>query len=285
MKLAYYPGCSLEASGKEYDLSTRAVCKHLGIELIEIPDWSCCGATAGHSTSHLLSLALPARNLALAEEMGLDVTAPCASCYQRLALTCYELKQNPRLQKEINEITGRSFQGKIKVVSILEAINYIGLEGIQNQVVKPLKGLKIAAYYGCLLVRPRNIQIDDPENPQIIEKIMQASGAEPVEWPHKTECCGASLAISNEDIATTMVSRILKAASLSGAHCLVCACPLCHFNLDMRQLKVNRLQGTNYQLPVFYFTQLLGIALGLNPNDLSLHTHFVDTTHVLKMVG
>ncbi|MDQ0287540.1 heterodisulfide reductase subunit B [Desulfofundulus luciae] len=285
MKFAYYPGCSLETSGKEYDLSTRAVSKHLGIELTEVPDWSCCGATAGHSTSHLLALALPARNLALAEETGLDVTAPCAACYQRLALACHELNQNPQLREKVNEITGRPFHGKIKVISILEVISSVGLEQIRAQVVKPLKGLKIAAYYGCLLVRPRAIQIDDPENPQIIEQIMQAAGADTVDWPHKTECCGASLAVSNEEVAIPMVSRILKAAAFSGANCLVCACPLCHFNLDMRQLKVNRLRGTNYHLPVFYFTQLLGVAMGLNPQDLSLHTHFVDTGQVLKLVG
>ncbi|MBE3589045.1 MAG: CoB--CoM heterodisulfide reductase iron-sulfur subunit B family protein [Thermoanaerobacteraceae bacterium] len=285
MKFAYYPGCSLDSSAREFDLSTRAVSKHLGIEYVEVPDWSCCGASPGHSTSQLLALSLAARNLALAESTGLDVTAPCAACYHRLALACHELTGNQELREEVNQITGRPFNATIKVRSILEVITSVGLEEIAARVVRPLTELKIAAYYGCLLVRPRSIQVDDPENPQIIEKIMAAIGAQTVHWSHKTECCGASLAVSNEEVAIPMVFRILKAASLAGANCLVSACPLCHFNLDMRQGKVNQTLGTDFHLPVFYFTQLLGVAMGLDSRDLSLNTHFVDTAQVLKLVG
>lgn len=285
MRLAYYPGCTWETSAREYDRSTRRVAEHLGIEFTDIPDWSCCGSSAGHSTSRLLATALAARNLALAEEMGLDLVAPCASCYQRLAMACYEMTVDEKLREQVNQITGRPFQGHIRVKSILEVIAALETEQINARVIKPLQGLKIAAYYGCLLVRPRPVQVDDPENPLLIEKIMAATGVEAVDWSHKTECCGASLAMSNGQLALPMVAAILKAAELSGADCIVCACPLCHFNLDRRQSQVNRVRGTAYQLPVFYFTQLLGVALGLPPREMGVFNHFVDTRRILELVS
>jgi len=285
LQLAYYPGCCWETSAREYDRSTRRVGKHLGIDLIDIPDWTCCGSSAGHSTSHLLATSLAARNLALAEEMGLDVVASCASCYQRLALARHELVTNEQLREQVNQITGRPFHGRIQVKSILEVIAALETAEISERVTKPLQGLKVAAYYGCLLVRPRPVQVDDPEDPQLIEKIMLAAGAETVDWSHKTECCGASLAMSNDQLALPMVASILRAAELSGANCIVCACPLCHFNLDRRQSQVNRSRGTDYHLPVFYFTQLLGVAMGLDPRALGVFDHFVDTSGILSLVS
>lgn len=285
MKYAYFPGCCDHTSAKEYDISTRAVCKNLGIELIDIPDWSCCGSTPGHSTSHLLGVALSARNLALVEEMGLDCTASCAACYQRLALANMEMKNDMKLCEKINCITGKPYHGGVKVKSIVEVVAELGPEQITARVLKPLENLKIAVYYGCLMVRPKEIQVDDPENPQIIDKLMRTVGGEVVDWSYKTECCGGGLAISNEDIVLRLTNKILKEAVDAGVNCIVTACPLCHFNLDMRQKKINKIFGTNYHLPVFYFTQLIGLATGLKPGELSLETHFVDTREVIKLIA
>lgn len=286
MKLAYYPGCCHHTSAMEYDVSTRVVSGALGLELIEIPDWNCCGSSAAHNRSHLLSLALPARNLAIAEDMGLDLTAPCAACYQRLALASRKLADDPALLEKVNQVTGRSYRATNKVKSIVEVYASLDPDYIRGFVKKPLSGLKIAAYYGCFLVRPPSpVTIDDPENPLMMEKIMQTAGAVTVDWPHKTECCGASHSISNEEIVNMLVTGILRAAADSGANCLVTACPLCHFNLDLRQRKLNKNHGAEFNLPVFYFTQLLGVALGLEYKELSLHTHFTDTKPVLQLVG
>lgn len=280
MKYAYYPGCCYDTSAREYDLSSRAVCEKLGIKLQEIDDWNCCGSTAAHSTSHLLALSLSARNLARAETQALDVVAPCAACYQRLAVARHELAGDPALLAKVNSVTGLPYTAKHRVLSMPEAVWAIGAENLRAQVTKPLVGLKVAAYYGCLLVRPRSVQIDDEENPTIIEQIMDCCGAEPTDWHYKTECCGASLGISNEDIVLQLVDGILSDAAASGADCIVCACPLCHFNLDLRQAKLNKKKKTKYKMPVFYFTQLIGLATGIDLPKLSMHTHFVDTGEI-----
>uniref|UniRef100_UPI000834783C CoB--CoM heterodisulfide reductase iron-sulfur subunit B family protein n=1 Tax=Desulfolucanica intricata TaxID=1285191 RepID=UPI000834783C len=215
MKYAYYPGCCDHTSAKEYDLSTRVVLKNLGIELIEIPDWSCCGSTPGHSVSHLLGIALAARNLALVEKMGLDCTASCAACYQRLAVANVEMKQDAKLCEKINQITGRYYQGGVNVKSILEVISELKPDQIKTKITKSLKNLRAAVYYGCLLVRPKEVQIDDPENPQIMDNLMRLIGAQTVDWNCKTECCGAALALSNEDIVLKLGNKILKEAALA----------------------------------------------------------------------
>ncbi|MFZ5645416.1 MAG: CoB--CoM heterodisulfide reductase iron-sulfur subunit B family protein [Bacillota bacterium] len=285
MKYSYFPGCCHHTSALEYDKSTRAVCRELGIEFVDVPDWSCCGSTAAHSTSKLLALALSARNLALAESTGHDVTAACAACYQRLALAHHELMGDSKLRQKVDRVTGREFQGKINVKSILEVVYDVGLDNIEAMTVRPLNGIKAACYYGCLMVRPSSISTDDPENPEKIDNIISAMGGETVNWGHKTECCGASLAVSNEDIVIRLVDRILSDAVKAGANCFVTACPLCHFNLDVRQAKINRKMKTNYRLPVFYFTQLMGVAMGLNSEDLSTNTHFVGTSGLLASLA
>ena len=282
MKFSYYPGCCYETSAREYDMSSRAVCKKLSIELEEIADWNCCGSTAAHSTSHLLALSLSARNLALAEQKGLDVVAACAACYQRLAIARHELNGDPDLLAQVNSVTGLPYQASHRVLSMPEVIAAYGADNLRARVNKPLTGLKIAAYYGCLLVRPRTIQIDDEENPHILEQIMECCGAQPVDWNYKTECCGAGLGISNEDIVFKLVADILEDAAAHGADCIICACPLCHFNLDLRQVKINKKLKQKFNLPIFYFTQLVGLATGVNPAALSLHTHFINTGAIKK---
>ena len=285
MRYAYYPGCCDHTSAKEYDISTRAVCSGLGIELMEIPDWSCCGSTPGHSTSHLLGVALSARNLALVEEMGLECTASCAACYQRLAMANVEMKKDAELCEKINLVTGKPYHGGVKVKSILEVITEMNQTQLQTKIIKSLTNLKIAVYYGCLMVRPKEIQIDDPENPTIMDKLLVSMGAKTLDWSYKTECCGAALAMSNEDIVLKLAHKILFNAKCVGANCIVTACPLCHFNLDMRQKRVNKVYGTDYNLPVFYFTQLIGLAMGLKAEDLCLKSHFVDTKIILELIN
>lgn len=286
MRYAYFPGCTSHSTSKEFEASTRAVAKKLGMELVEIPDWSCCGATAAHGKSHLLNIALPARNLAIAEEMGLDVTTGCAACYQQLANANISMIENNEIREKVNKVTGKPYKGTLKVKSIVEAIGIIDPELIKTQIVKPLNGLKIAAYYGCLLVRPPKITgFDDPENPMFLDNIMRLAGAETLDWAHKTECCGASLPNTNLGVAVRLINKILKAAVESGANCVVVACPFCHLNLDWHQKNVNKQLGTTYDMPVFYFTQLLGLALGLNQQDLQFNTHFTDTQKVISLVG
>ncbi|RDV83977.1 CoB--CoM heterodisulfide reductase iron-sulfur subunit B family protein [Ammonifex thiophilus] len=285
MKLAYYPGCSLKGTAREYDLSTRLVARHLGLELVEIPDWNCCGATAAHSTSHFLAVALPARVLALAEDMGLDILSPCAACYQRLRAAQEELKRDPELKRQVEGALGRTFEGRVRVFSLLEALAQLGEEALAAQVVRPLKGMQVACYYGCLLVRPPLTSCDDPEQPQLMEKILAPTKVDTLDWGGKNECCGASLIFGAREVALNLIKNILHAAAQVRAHALVTACPLCHANLDLRQKEVNRFFGTNFAIPVFYLSQLLGIAMGLNPRDLGLGSHFVDPQRALRMVG
>lgn len=286
MKFAYYPGCSLQSTAKEFDLSARALCKALNIELLEIPDWNCCGATAAHAASQYLPLAFASRNLFLAEQMGLNIMAPCAACYQSLTKANQKVIADPALREKINEITGQSYQGGVKVYSLLDIIGSLDPAQIQSRVVRSLNGLKVAAYYGCLLVRPRQVvNIDDSENPQVMDRLMQAAGADTVNWSHKVECCGASLSVTCEEVCLKMVRDILNSAVEAGADCIVCACPQCHFNLDVRQERINKAYGTKFTMPIFYFSQLLGLSMGLDNSDLSLNTHFVNTKGVLSRVG
>ncbi|MFZ5591896.1 MAG: CoB--CoM heterodisulfide reductase iron-sulfur subunit B family protein [Bacillota bacterium] len=284
MRWAYYPGCCYHTSAREYDQSTRALCQKLGIELIDVPDWSCCGSTAAHGTSHLLALSLAARNLVQAAQTGQDVMTSCAACYQRLAWANYELGQDASLRQQVEDVIENPLPGGLRVLSSLDMMLEYGIDQLAAQVVKPLSGIKAAAYYGCLLVKPHQIGTDDPENPCKMDHLLQAVGATTVDWPFKTECCGASLAVTNEDIVVALTARIIGSAVEAGANCIVTACPLCHFNLDYRQAKIASKLGQNYRMPVFYFTQLLGLAVGLPALAVSTHTHFVDTADLLAAV-
>ncbi|MHB8926450.1 MAG: CoB--CoM heterodisulfide reductase iron-sulfur subunit B family protein [Bacillota bacterium] len=283
MKYAYYPGCSLHSTATEYDATTRTVCQTLGVELEEIPDWNCCGATSAHATNHLLSLALPARDLAKAEQMGLDVVAPCAACYNRMAQTIHETKDNEVLRGRVSAVIGADYEGTAKAKSLLEVLAAdVGPKVVEAKVQKPLKGLRVAAYYGCLLVRPPAVTgWDDAENPQSMDKLMTALGAETVDWSHKTECCGASLTVSRTDIVLKLTRDILDAAKAAGADALVCACPMCQANLDGRQGAVEKTYKTNYHLPVFYFTQLMSLAFGIEPYKLGFARHSIDPRELL----
>lgn len=282
LKYAYYPGCSLEATAREYDLSVRAVCAHLGVELAELPDWNCCGASSGHSTNRRLANQLAGRNLALAEGMKMDIAVACPACYIRLRSAQSELKQDKEQRDELMRLTELPYQAEYSTRHLLDIIsNDVGLEKLKGKVVRPLKGLKLAAYYGCYLVRPPEIVgFDDPENPQCLDALLEALGAEVRDWSGKVDCCGGSLSLSKRDIASQLVTELIEMARRAGAEALVAACPLCHANLEMRQP-----DGNGHKLPVFYFTELIGMAMGIAESRAWLKRHLVSPSGLLKSLG
>lgn len=281
MELSYYPGCSLESSAKEYNLSAQAICSALGIELKELEDWVCCGATSAHSTNHKLSIALPAQNIAMAQEAGLDLAIPCAACFNRMKRTDHALRYDEKKRNELEEIVDFKYTGNIKVMSMLETIvSGLGIDAVKQKVQKPLTGLKLACYYGCLLVRPAEITcFDRPENPMSMDNLMKSLGAEPVKWSYKTDCCGANLSLTASSMVEKMVSRILDMAEEAGAQAIVTACPLCQTNLEIR--RKNRSSG----LPAFYFTELIGVALGLPDSKNWFVKHIVDPMPLLRSMS
>jgi heterodisulfide reductase subunit B len=285
MKLAYYPGCSAKSSAIEYDLSTRKIASILETELEELKDWNCCGATSAHNTNKILSLALPARNLAIAEQMGLDlILAPCAACYNRLHSTEIMARKKETLREQIKETIDMDFQASTSTISVLEWLDgKVGVDKIKARVKNPLKGMKAACYYGCLLVRPvEHTGFDDPEDPQSMDRIVRALGAETVDWPYKTECCGAALATSRPEIGVKLIYDVISNARAAGADCLVTACPLCMLNLDMRQAGTGKAMGENLNLPVYYVTELVAIAAGASPVEVGVNKHFVEALSYLE---
>jgi len=287
MKLAYYPGCSLSSTGVEYGISTAIVAKAVGLDLWEIPEWNCCGASSAHLTDHLLSLALPARNLAIADDAGLDVVVPCAACYIRLKAAEAEVRSSTVTREKVEKVIGRKYEAKQTVRSLLDVIySEIGPDKLKTMVNRPLEGLKVAAYYGCLLVRPPKIaQFDDPEDPVSIDRLLAAVGAEPVKWGYKTECCGAGHPTVMPEVGFKMLKPIYQEAKYAGADCIVTACPMCFTNLDMRQKEIGKINKTVYGLPVFFITELLGLALGFEYQQLGITKHFVDALPLLKHKG
>ena len=287
MKYAYYPGCSLLSSAAEYARSGEGVLRALGVGLKEIDDWVCCGATAAHATSHLLSAALPAISCAEAEKQGLDVLTCCAACYSRLKQTNQQVRDDPELRAQINEIIEEDYHGNVRVLHITEVLaREVGLEAISSRVVKPLEGLKVACYYGCLMARmPEDLRIDKAEYPTLLDDLMRAVGAEPLEWPHKTECCGAALTLARQKTVIRCCAEILQIAKENGADILAVACPLCQANLDMYQSDAEKLLHHQLGIPVLYFTQLMALAMGLEPQHLCLNKVIVDPLPLLVEKG
>ncbi|MBN2139192.1 MAG: CoB--CoM heterodisulfide reductase iron-sulfur subunit B family protein [Sedimentisphaerales bacterium] len=283
-KYAYYPGCSLHSTGSEYDVSFRAVCKKLGISIDEIKGWICCGTSPAHSSSKLLSLALPFENLCLAEAMGLkDVVAPCASCFARLKTAAYEAKEDPKIAEQISEALDKPLPKGMNVVSPLEI--FCNRPDISKAPTTPLPGLKVACYYGCLLTRPSKImQFDECEYPMAMDTILRDMGITTLDWSYKTECCGGALAMTRTDVVIKLTHDILEEAKAVGANAIAVACPLCHVNLDTRQEEVEAEYGVKYDLPVFYFTELMALALGVRADELGLQKHFVSTETLLSGV-
>jgi heterodisulfide reductase subunit B len=282
---AFYPGCSLEGTARDFGVSTLAVSKSLGIELSEIPDWICCGSTAAHQSSPLLALALPAKSLHAAA--GKDVAVCCASCYSRLKFANHEIAASDEKRKQVADAIGADYDGRTDVKHVLEILaRDLGPKQIVAKIRQPLTGLKVVCYYGCLLSRPAEVTgFDDAENPTLMDQICEATGATALDWPHKTECCGASASITNVELVHRLTGEILSMAKQAGADCIITACPLCQINLDMRQKDVEAITGQRFNLPVLYFTQLLGLALGLSARELGLESLVVDVSPLLAKKG
>ncbi|HET6418946.1 MAG TPA: CoB--CoM heterodisulfide reductase iron-sulfur subunit B family protein, partial [Geobacteraceae bacterium] len=256
MNYSFFPGCSLEATARDFLVSTVAVAEALGVRLQPLPDWTCCGSTPAHASDGLLAVALAARNLAIAEQLGPDLVVCCSSCYSRLAAANQAVASDAEFRGSVAEAIGRDYNGGVRVRHLLQVLwEDIGLEEISDSIVKSLNGLKVACYYGCLLTRPKEQSIvSDPEDPRIMEEILSAAGAEPVEWPYKTDCCGASFSISRTSTVERLGAQILRMAKRSGADCIAVACPLCQSNLDLRQADIEKSAGERLGIPVFYFT-------------------------------
>jgi len=276
MNIGYYPGCALHGSSNDYEQSLRACLGNLDVQLDEMKDWICCGATAAHSLNHKLSLALPARNLAVAERDGFkQLFAPCPLCSMQL-LKVKKAVADERVRKELSEIVEADVRGESEVLNLIQLFEKIGVERLKSAVKAPLKSITAACYYGCLLTRPPDVvHFDDFEQPASMETIVAALGAKTVEWNYKTECCGAGMTMSNEDVVLELAHKILSNAAEHGANCLVVACPMCHVNLDMKQAAVERRFGKKLGLVVYYLSDLVGLALGLTAEQLGINRHFV----------
>lgn len=277
MEIGYYPGCALHGSSNDYEASVRACLDALGVELRELKDWICCGATAAHSLNHTLALALPARNLAIAQRDGLqELLAPCPMCSMELMKARCALANSSELRRSMSEIVELDVQGTTQVLNLIQVFQKIGLEQIEKNLVRPLAAFRPACYYGCLLTRPAiTLQFDDCEQPSSMEAIVKLLGAQPVEWNYKTECCGAGMTMADEDTVLDLSHKILTNAAEHGANCLVVACPMCHVNLDMKQPDIDRRFGCRHDMTVYYLSDLVGLAMGIDERTLGIDRHFV----------
>jgi heterodisulfide reductase subunit B len=279
MEYIYYPGCSLESAGKPYDESLRAVFRALGIGLRELEDWNCCGATMYMSVDEALSMAISARNLALAEQAGFrDLIAPCSACYTVLLKTNRFLRESPELRGKVEHLLGQvglKYSLGVKVRHPLDIlVNDVGVEVIASATKRTLEGVAFAPYYGCQIVRPER-GFDDRELPSTMDTLFQRLGARAVYFPLKTRCCGGMLMTTFPDVSLQLVKDLLECAAENGAQCIITTCPLCQVNLEAYQNRVNKMFGTSYQIPVLYFTQLLGVALGCSEKELALHKNLI----------
>jgi heterodisulfide reductase subunit B len=284
LNYSYYPGCSLHASGQEYDISTKGLFKALKIGLTEVPDWLCCGATPAHNVDELLSLSLCAKNFALADEVEGDLAVSCAACFSRLKTTQHKLKGNETKRQQVATAIDGPVKLEKPVKHLLEILaRDYGLDRLTAAVSKPLAGLKVACYYGCLLTRPPEVpELDCIEAPSIMENVIAAAGAEPVPWSHRLECCGANFTLSRPGVVIKLSGDVLASAKRAGADCIMVACPLCHGNLDIRQQEIEATSHERYNLPVFYITQLLALACGVQTSRLGLSSNIVSPMPLLK---
>jgi heterodisulfide reductase subunit B2 len=281
MSYTFYPGCSLDGTAKDFHRSTLAVAAKVGLDLPEIEGWICCGSTAAHSTDPVLADALPARNLLAAGDS--TVAVACAACYSRLKMANHHISGDPNVRARVERVLGSDYEGLTPVRHLLEILGRDMAGEVAAAVRRPLAGLKVACYYGCLLSRPPEVtQFDDAENPTLMDRLLESAGATVVDWPHKTECCGASFSITDPSIILDLSDRILAMAQAAEVDCIATACPLCELNLDMRQKDIQAKLGRRYDLPVFYFTQLLGLAMGCSERELSLGSLFVDPKPLLR---
>ncbi|GAB4541707.1 MAG: CoB--CoM heterodisulfide reductase iron-sulfur subunit B family protein [Anaerolineae bacterium] len=288
MRYAYYPGCSLERSAASYHKSTVAIAQKLGLVLNEINDWNCCGATEYFAINQLPAYALVARNLALVDPDLHEMVAPCSACYVNLKKTDKYMGKYPRLAAQVNEALaagGLSYEpGRLHVRHLLDVIvNDVGYDTIAQDVERPLTGLRVAPYYGCLIVRPEN-GFDNPEYPNSLDRLLRALGAEVVDYPLKAQCCGGHMTQVSDKVAYELIRRLLHNAAEYHADVIACVCPMCQLNLDAYQGNVNRHFGTDYRIPILYFTQLMALAFGMSAREAGLGSEIVPAQPALAKI-
>lgn len=277
MEIGYYPGCALHGSSNDYERSVRACLDALGVNLRELDDWICCGATAAHSLNQKLAVALPARSLGIAERDGYDdLLAPCPMCSMELLKAKMLISGDAALRKEMSEVVELPVEGRTDVLNLIQVFQRIGYDKVKEAAKVSLSDYKPACYYGCLLTRPPEVlRFDDCEQPSSMETLLASLGAAPVEWNYKTECCGAGMTMCNEDTVLELSHKILSNAARHGANCVVVACPMCHVNLDMKQADVERRYGVQHGMMIYYLSDLVGLALGLDEETLGINRHYV----------
>jgi len=290
MKIPYFPGCTMKTTAKNFEMSAIASAKKIGIELVEIPRWNCCGVVSSLTSDDLMKHLAPVRNFLRAQKMNKEnavdenrLVTLCSMCYNTLSLTNNRMKENVDELQKINDFMHRedeNYAGSVDIVHFLSILDEWGFDKLKIE--NPLKNLKVASYYGCMLLRPKEVGIDNPEAPQIMEKLVTTIGAESVEWNAKSRCCGSYHTVKNVDLVKNLVSGIINDARENGAEAIITSCPLCAFNLDVRQ-KEMAVENVDFQaMPIFYFTQLLGIALGLEKGDLGLEFNAINPNEILK---
>ena len=295
MKYTYYPGCSLERNASAYHESTMAVANPLGMEFQEVEDWNCCGATEFIAVDKMQAYALAARNLSLAEQQGngsgVTMVAPCSACFLNLSKCDAYLTKDAPLAAKVNTALAAGglhyTPGSVKTRHLLEAVvNDVGYEGVAARVKRPLYNLKVAPYYGCLIVRPGFLdKFDDEEYPTSLDKLMVTLGANVVDFPMKAHCCGGHMTQIGEEVALGLIYRLLKNAADYDADVIATICPMCQLNLDAYQENVNKHFGTNFNIPILYFTQLMGLAFDMDPVTLGFGKEFIDAAPALAKIG
>lgn len=285
MEIAYYPGCSLHQSSQFYDLQTRKIFSELGISLKEIDDWSCCGATSAGKFDDFLAVALPARNLGLAEKEGFDeMLIPCSGCYSSHLMSQTRLGDNDELFSEINNELNSKIDKPVRLLTILELfLKSIDNGLLESSVKVKLEGINAACYYGCMTRFAYDVPVtDNVENPRSMELILNTMGAKTQDWSYKTACCGASAAVNDPETALNLMGKIMKDATQRGCNCIVTTCPMCQLNMDAYQETFCNKFGIYERLPVYFVTELVGIAMGLSMEELNADKHFIDVIGLVK---
>jgi heterodisulfide reductase subunit B len=289
MKYAYFPGCSLHSTGKEYDISLRAVAPSFDLELEEVKEWICCGTSSAHVTDRVMAAAIPMYNLGLVQKSGRkEVVVPCAACFSRFKHALHEVRHSADVAAAVERVLVDKPASEVNPIHPLQIIGrLVSRKDFRKSVARDLSKLKVACYYGCLLTRPpKEMEFpDDPEYPRLMDRLVEKCGAQVIDWSYKTDCCGASFSLTLTDVVHQLTGKILANARAMGANCLCVACSLCHANLDARQPEILAALGESFQLPVFYFTQIVGLALGLEPRRLGLGKHIVSPFELLNEAG
>jgi heterodisulfide reductase subunit B len=284
MKFAYYPGCTLHGTAREYDASTKAVCNAAGIELVDIDDWNCCGALEAIFDKEL-SMGLSARNNFKAQKTGLDLVIPCSICSHNLSRADSAMKNDQSFRNKIEKAMGEEYKG-VRIKHLLDVmVNDVGTEVLSKKFVRSLHGIRAVAYYGCLLVRPSEVsKFDNPENPMSLDNLINSTGAQCLPFTQKTKCCGGNLLMSKQDYAFLLAKKLLDEAKSAGSNCVVVACPMCHMLLDGQQTMIEKVHNIVIDMPVLYFTQLIGLAMGLSEKELELDRNMVSTSKVIESI-